>query len=167
MTRPPVRRLVVGLGAPERGDDAVGPAVARAVAAALAAESVAGIEVAGIEVVEREDPTQLIELWSGCALVVVCDAVRSHAPAGTVHVLRTGTDLPPLTGAHSQEAGSHDFSLVSAVELARALGRLPAQVVVVGVEAQTFDWGAPLSPPVAAAVPDAVAHVLRLLAPTP
>lgn len=157
MTRPPTRRVVVGLGAPERGDDAVGSVVAREVAAWLADSPMAGVEV-----VERHDPTALIELWAGCATSVVCDAVTSGAPAGTLHVVRTGPDLPPLTPGHSQEAGSHDFGLASAVELARALGRLP-EVVVVGIEAESFGWGEPLSRPVASAVPAAVAEVLRLL----
>ncbi len=161
MTRPPVRRVVVGLGAPERGDDAVGAAVVREVAARLA-----DAPLPGVEVVEREDPTQLIELWSGAAMSVVCDAVRSGAPPGTLHVVRTGPDLPPLGAGHTQESGSHDFGLASAVELARALGRLP-EVVVVGIEARSLDWGAPLSGPVEDAVPAAVDEVLRLLASDP
>ena len=50
------------------------------------------------------------------------------------------------------------------IELARALGRLPAELVIVGVEAEHFRLGEPLSPPVAAAVETAartVAGVLR------
>ncbi|MDO8108482.1 hydrogenase maturation protease [Isoptericola sp. b441] len=159
MTRPR-RRVVVGLGAPDRGDDAVGPTVARVVAAELAARPVPGVEV-----LEREDPTALIDVWADAAMAVVCDAVRSGAPPGTLHVVRTGPDLPPLSDMHVQEAGTHDFGLASAVELARALGRLPEQVVVVGVEARSFDWSAPLTPAVAAAVPSAVTEVLTLLGP--
>jgi hydrogenase maturation protease len=51
------------------------------------------------------------------------------------------------------------------VELGRALGRLPNRLVVVGVEAERFDHGAPLSPHVAAAVPVAAARVCDELAP--
>lgn len=158
MTHPPARRIVVGLGAPDRGDDAVGPTVAREVAAVLVQRPVPGAEV-----VEREDPTALIDVWSGAELTVVCDAVRSGSPPGTLHVMRTGRDLPPLTPGHVQEAGSHDFGLASAIELARALGRLPENVVVVGVEARSFEWGEPLSRAVADAVPSAVAEVMALL----
>jgi hydrogenase maturation protease len=157
MSHPPARRIVVGLGAPDRGDDAVGVVVARAVAAALAADPLPGVEV-----VEREDPTSLIELWGACETSVVCDAVRSGAPAGTLHVVRTGPDLPGLGAGHVQEGGTHDFGLASAVELARALGRLP-EVIVVGVEGQSFGWGQSLRPAVADAVPSAAAAVLRLL----
>jgi hydrogenase maturation protease len=51
-----------------------------------------------------------------------------------------------------------------AVELARALDRLPRRLWIVGVEAVGFEHGAGLSPPVAAAVPAAVAAVLGCLA---
>ena len=153
----PALPVVVGLGAPERGDDAVGLAVARAVADAVTSRGLA------VDVEERFDPTALIELWTGRPFAVACDAVRSGVTPGTVHVLRTGADLPPLVPGHVQETGSHDFGLASAVELARALGRLPQTVVVVGVEAASFDWGAPLSPAVADAVPEAAARTLEVI----
>ena len=52
----------------------------------------------------------------------------------------------------------------AAVELARALGRLPADVVVVGVEAAGVEHGAPLTPVVASAVPAAALAVLDAVA---
>ena len=42
-------------------------------------------------------------------------------------------------------------SLAETVELARALGRLPAQTVVYGIEGGSFAVGEPLTPEVAAA----------------
>lgn len=147
--------LVVGLGSPDRGDDAIGGDVARAVAALALPE---------VEVVEHEDPTDLIELFSGRPLVVVVDAVRSGTPAGEVRVLETGVGgepLPESAWAGTGRAGTHAFGVAAAVELARALRRLPPRVVLVGVEAAAFDHGAPLSTEVAAAMPDAVDAVLR------
>jgi hydrogenase maturation protease len=147
--------LVVGLGSPDRGDDAVGPAVARAVAAR-------GLR--GVRVLEHEDPTDLIALWAGCDAVVVVDAVRTGAAAGTVSVLETGSGRPPLPDsawAGAGRGGTHALGLASAVELARALRRLPERVTVVGVEAAGFAHAAPLSPAVAAAVPRAVAAVVE------
>ena len=73
--------LVVGLGSPDRGDDAVGGDVARAVAA---------LALPDVEVVEHEDPTDLIELFSGRSLVVVVDAVLSGTATGAVRVIETG-----------------------------------------------------------------------------
>ena len=142
--------LVVGLGSPDRGDDAVGGEVARAVAALAPPD---------VEVVEHEDPTDLIELFSGRSLVVVVDAVRSGTGTGTVRVLETGVGgepLPETAWAGTGRAGTHAFGVAAAVELARALRRLPPRVVLVGVEAAAFDYGAPLTPEVAAAMPDAV-----------
>jgi hydrogenase maturation protease len=149
--------LVIGMGHGDRGDDAVGAEVARVVAAA---------GIPGVRVLEHEDPTALLDLWAGHDPVVVVDAVRSGRPPGTVHRLETGAGaprMPPSAWAGTGRGGTHAFGLAAAVELARALNRLPPRLVVVGVEATTFEYGAPLSAPVAAAVPDAAAQVLSVL----
>ena len=64
--------LVVGLGAPDRGDDGVGPTVAR-----LVADRVAEHGPDGVLVVAHEDPTTLVALMSGRRAVVVVDASSS------------------------------------------------------------------------------------------
>lgn len=151
------RHLVVGLGSPDRGDDAVGVVVARAVAAR---------GLPGVDVLTHEDPTDLVELWSGRQLVVVVDAVRSGAEPGTIAVVETGADgerLPEPAWGRTGRGGTHAFGLASAVELARALHRLPGRVALVGIEASSFEHGAPLSAPVAAAVPLAVERALAAL----
>ena len=148
--------LVVGMGSPDRGDDAVGPTVARLVTA---------LDLPGVAVVEHEDPTDLIELWSGRETVVVVDAVRSGALPGTLHALETGANGARLVEGSpwGGSGGTHGFGLPAAVELARALGRLPRQVVVVGIEAEQFDHGSPLSRAVAGAVDTAVDTVVEML----
>jgi hydrogenase maturation protease len=156
-TEPLTAALVVGLGNTDRGDDGVGPAVARGITT---------LRLPAVEVLVHEDPTDLIELWSGRSLAVVVDALCSGAPAGTVSVLRTGVDgerLPDAAWAATGRGGTHAFGLATAVELARALRRLPDRLVVVGVEAAAFDDGAPLSPAVEAAVPEAVAAIVGVL----
>jgi hydrogenase maturation protease len=147
--------LVVGLGRTDRGDDGVGPAVTRAVASRLDHAS-------GVRVLTEEDPTALLDLWEGHDRVVVVDAVVTGDPAGTLHRLDLGADAPPLPAevwARAGHGGTHAFGLATAVELGRALHRLPACVVVVGVEAGSVDVGEGLSPPVAAAVDAAAAIV--------
>jgi hydrogenase maturation protease len=151
--------LVIGLGSPDRGDDAVGGVVARAVSARLA----------GVEVVDHEDPTALLDLWVGHSPVVVVDAVVSGAPAGTLHGLETGSAGEPVSTrawAHGSRGGTHAIGLAEVVELARALGRLPGRLVVVGVEVERLDHGAPLSSAVAAAVPAAAERVAAALLPS-
>lgn len=146
--------LIVGLGSPDRGDDGVGT---------LVAQRLADLRPSGIEVIVRVDPTELLDLLPGREPVVVIDAVRSGQDAGTVTVLETGAGLPPLPETvHQGPASTHGIGLSDALELARALGRLPRRVVVVGVVAAGFEHGAPLSPAVSAAVPVAVRTVTHL-----
>ena len=167
VTRSDVPRgvLVVGLGSPDRGDDAVGPLVAAAVARATSQRGLVGVHV-----VEHEDPTALIDLldpaspagaWSAA---VIIDAVRSGATPGTVSVLEVGPDGQDLAclGARLDPgpAGTHGFGLAGAIELARALDRLPPRVVIVGIEAHDFGYGAPLAVAVRASVPTATDAVL-------
>ena len=116
--------LVVGLGSPDRGDDAVGPTVARRVAT---------LRLTGIQVVEREDPTSLIELWDGRDLAVVVDAVCSNGVPGTLMIMESGVGGAPLTDdawTRTGRGGTHAFGLAAAVELSRALHRLPRRLVL-------------------------------------
>lgn len=146
---PPV--LVVGVGRRDRGDDAVGPAVA---------ERAAGLLPPEVTVLERAEPAGLIGTWDGAGLVVVTDAVRSGQRPGTVHVLHAcGGPLPVGTGAGT----THGLGLAEVIELGRALGRLPAELVVVGVEARQFRLGGPMSPQVAASVGLAAKTVVEVV----
>lgn len=140
--------LVVGIGT-ERGDDAAGLLVARRLRAAGAPMAVA--ELAG-------DLTALLELWRPDDRVAVVDAVRTGAAPGAVHVLdATTTPLP----ASMTTASTHALSLADAVELARALDRLPARIVVYGIEGVRWTDGAAPSDAVTAGVDRVVAQLLR------
>jgi hydrogenase maturation protease len=161
--------LVVGLGSPDRGDDAIGPAVAAEVAQAVAERGIAGVHV-----VEHEDPTGLVDLldptgrpagaWDA---VVVVDAMRSGSPPGAVTVLEVGLDGKDLASLGARllpgPAGTHGFGLAGAIELSRALDRLPPRVVAIGIEAVGFEHGAPLSAPVLAAIPRAAKAALDII----
>ncbi|MEU6430809.1 hydrogenase maturation protease [Microbispora sp. NPDC046973] len=130
--------VVIGLGSDLRGDDAAGLEVARLLRGTLP-PSVAVVENSG-------DPAALVEAWSGAALAIVVDAVSSGAPPGTVH-------MPLHLPARSlPRAGSHALGLADAVALGRALGRLPGELVVAGIEGGDFTPGAPMTPQVLAAV---------------
>ena len=123
-----------------RRDDGVGLAVA---------ERLRGTLPAGVDLSEREgEPTSLIDAWDGAEAVWLVDAVSSGAEAGEVHRLDAGDqELPPELFRTS----THHVGLAEAVELARALGRLPAHTVVYGIEGGSFDVGDELTPAVAAA----------------
>jgi len=99
----------------------------------------------------------LIEEWTGADAVIIVDAVSSGAPAGTIHRLDPLSE--PIPAALSQ-GSTHAFGLAETIELARALDRLPARLLVYGIEGERFEAGDELSPPVSAAV-DAVREELR------
>jgi hydrogenase maturation protease len=146
-----VGALVIGLGNPERGDDAVGRHVARLVAA----------EHLDVRVIELDDPSEALDAWGPADTVVVADAVTSDGDPGDIRVIdATARTLP--TGSWAG-GGTHALGLAAVVELARALGRLPRLLLVVGVEARQFDHGTPMSDAVAAAVPAAAAAVLAAI----
>lgn len=145
------RALVVGLGHPDRGDDGVGPAVARAARPLIPAD---------VPVMVHDGPLALIDVWDGYDEVVVIDAVRTGRPLGSIVVLDVGaTAMSPWAGG----GGTHAFGLEAAVELARALDRLPGRLLLVGVESVRFDVGAAMSEQVADAVERAAHAVADLV----
>ena len=119
-----------------------------------------GIARGAAEVVEQADPTDLVALMSGRELVVAIDAVRNTAAPGTLVLREVGAGHPSLVGWPGRPTSSHGWGLAEAVELARVLEQLPERVVVVGVAGTRFDPGAPLTDPVARALPAAVDAVL-------
>ena len=147
-------RLVLGVGNRSRGDDGVGPEVA---------ERVAALDVPGVRVVADAEPVALVELLATYDEVVVVDATVPGVDPGSLHVQVVGVTPMPRDTA---PVGSHGLGVPEAVELARALGRLPRRLTLLGVEAVTLEPGAPLSDPVAARLDDAVAAVLRALRPS-
>ena len=123
-----------------RSDDAAGLAVARLLEGTLPE---------GVEVLEREgEPTSLIDSWEGAEAVWLVDAVSSGAEPGTVHRHdASSAELP----ARLFDTSTHHFGLAEAVEIARALGRLPGTAIVYGIEGGNFDTGETLGPEVEAA----------------
>lgn len=134
------RRVIIGVGNPDRGDDAAGRAVAR-----LLRQT----PPIGVEIVEQDgEATALLAALDDAAAVFIVDACASGARPGAV--LRFNAAAGPLPGK-TFALSSHGFGLAEAVELARALGQLPSTCMVYAIEGGSFETGAPLSPPVAAA----------------
>jgi hydrogenase maturation protease len=147
------RRLFLGIGNPMRGDDAAGLLAARA----LRERGGDGIEVRELE----GEPVDLIEAWEGAGLVVVADAVTSGGEPGEVRRIDAGAG--PLPAALAGPS-THLLGLSEAIELGRALGRLPDRLVVYGIEGKRFEAGAERSAAVLAAaewVADAALAELR------
>ena len=135
--------VVVGIGNEARGDDAAGLIAARRLEA-LALEG---------------DAIALLDVWRGADVAVVIDAVSSGAAAGTVH--RFDASREPLPASLRRSSSTHALGLAEAIELGRALDRLPARLIVYGIEAERFEAGAALTPAVAAAIESVAAAVRR------
>ena len=133
--------ILIGVGNGWRGDDGAGLAVARRVRE-LAPD---GVEVREVE----GDATALVEAWSGADHVVVVDAAQSDAAAGTVQ--RFDARAQPLP-VRSLRSSTHAFGVADAVELSRALGRLPDRLDVYAIEGASFTAGESLSRAVERAV---------------
>jgi hydrogenase maturation protease len=130
--------IVIGVGNRWRGDDAAGLEVARRVRAG------------GVEAHEVEgDASALVDVWTGARHVVVVDAAASGAAPGTVR--RFDAAAGPLP-ARSVRSSTHAFGVPDAIELSRALGRLPERLEVYAIEGETFAAGDRLSPAVEEAV---------------
>lgn len=144
------RRVVIGVGNAYRGDDAVGLAVA---------ERVRGAVPNDVVVLECEqEPTRLVDAWDGADLAVVVDACAGDDAPGTVHRFDAGDGPLP---ARVFRSSTHAFGVGDAVELSRALGRLPARLVVYGIGGASFAAGAGLSGPVESAVEGVVEAIAR------
>jgi hydrogenase maturation protease len=144
------RRLVIGIGNPERGDDGAGREVARR----LAARGDCPFET-------REcvgDATSLMDIWAGASEVVLVDACRGAGPGGSVHSF--GPD-DALRLARLRHASTHSLGVAAAIGLARALGSLPKRLVVHAIEAGATDEGVGLSPEVDRGVQEVVDLVMQ------
>jgi hydrogenase maturation protease len=138
---------VVGIGTPH-GDDAVGPAVIER----LRSEGLP----AGVSAESSGDPLTLVDA-AGSRVLVVVDATRTGIAPGTVH------EPSPESLQGDRSVSSHGLGVREALSLAAALGRVPEQLWIVGIEALATE-GDGLSEPVRAALPEAARRVRALCA---
>ncbi|HEY1204528.1 MAG: hydrogenase maturation protease [Bryobacteraceae bacterium] len=131
-----MRVLVIGCGNPDRGDDA---------AAILVVRRLRECGVAARE--HSSDGLALIDLWSQAEYVILIDTVVTGAPPGTISGC-LGADTVLLRSAGTS---SHSFDVASAIELARALDRMPGSLKIYGIEGSVFEAGTEPQPVVLAA----------------
>jgi hydrogenase maturation protease len=133
--------VVVGVGQTLRGDDAVGvravqtwqesfPNTARH--SDVRAETT---ELPGLS---------LLETLSGADNGIIVDAVNSGRPAGEIYVL----DEEVLSAFERGSGFAHGWGVAETIQLGRNLRRddLPPRIWIIGVEANQFEVGEPLSP---------------------
>lgn len=147
------RVRIIGIGNDYRRDDGAGREVARRLRHSASPDA---------EILEETgEGASLLETWRGAERVILLDAVRSGAAAGTIHRIEAQTD--PLPAFFSRRS-THAFGIAEAVELARALNQLPPSLVIFGIEGERFDAGVGLSPAVEKAVAEVSARVRQEIA---
>lgn len=161
-----MRILVAGVGNTLRVDDGFGVHVTRRLEAMTLPEGVVVLEtgISGMTLVQ--------ELMEGYDALIVLDIVDRGRPPGTIMVIEP--DLPDAKAMthdqrHALTANTHEAKPSSVMMMAKAMGNLPAHVLLIGCQpVDAVGLGLELSPEVTAAVDVAVAEVesqvARLLA---
>jgi len=145
------RWLVIGIGHPQRGDDAAGLVVSARLRA-LGCDALTVLDCGG-------DTAQLMDMWRASPRVIVVDAVCSGGRPGHLHTFEVNGEPLPAGFRH---ASTHTLGVAEAVEMARVMGCLPPRLVVVGVEASSFELGAPMNTATSRGCARAVRLVMNL-----
>jgi hydrogenase maturation protease len=100
----------------------------------------------------------LMEQLADSEAAVVIDAMSSDAKPGTIRRFDASAQpLPAQIFRHS----THAFGIGQAIEMGRALGKLPRRLIVYGIESQDFEAGTQLSPAVELSIETVARRVLR------
>jgi len=146
------RALIIGVGNPFRHDDGVG-------IAAIERLRQRGVQDADL-VEESGEPVALVQRWSGWERVVLVDAVDSGGRPGDLHrfeCVQGQWDAAAPVAAVS----THGLGVAEAIELGRALDRLPEHLLLLGIEAGDVSDGVGLSPPVEEALEALLEDLLK------
>jgi hydrogenase maturation protease len=150
--------VVLGVGNVLLGDDGVGPRVIDELRR-LAVDDPAAIPE-GTRLVDGGTlGLGLLDVMYGDRSLILLDAVSLGREPGTVSVLRGGA----IAAAAGPGAGTRPGTVGELLSVARLMGRLPHQVILVGVQVGDTGLGTELSERVEAAVPEAVQTVRREL----
>jgi len=135
--------LIIACGNPNRADDTAGM-----LAAARLCELGIAVRICG------GGAPDLMEAWSAADNVIVIDCVVTGAAPGTVQIWDASRPLPL-----QRSSSTHGIGLAEAVELARAIGCLPARLRIYGIEGKNFEVGGAVSAEVKEGVSKAVGKI--------
>lgn len=140
------RLLVVGCGNELAGDDSAGVEIVRRLQErGDSACQVRTVAYAGVE---------LLEAFPAVDMILFVDAVASGAPPGTLHLVPLPSREVELRAIASLSC--HGWGLSETLALAQALRRPIPRLMLLGIEADGVDMGAPRS----AAVEQAIGAVV-------
>ena len=144
--------LVLGLGNLVHGDDGVG------IHAIGLLQKEARVPSGAVLMDGGTQGLNLISHISGFQRLLVIDAVDAGKEPGTL-VRLDGDALQTLPGKPSV----HQLGFADLMIAMKLLGEPPEEVVVIGVQPQSTDWSAELSPPVYDALDELLTVVLAQL----
>ncbi|MBU4255930.1 MAG: hydrogenase maturation protease [Candidatus Thermoplasmatota archaeon] len=147
---PMMKTLILGIGNPVLGDDAVGIVVAN---------KLNGKNLKNVDVETANTTVDIISLISGYDRVFVVDAVKTkNGKAGEIHKL--GSENLRQTMGHSV----HDIDLSTMLKTGEKLGIKMPEIIIYGVEVDNIDrFNEGLSKDVEAAVPTLVEKIMEEL----
>ena len=126
--------LIIGIGNEFRSDDACG---------LIAAKKLKRKMNTSVRIIEHsDDGASLMEEWKDYDDVLIIDAVCLGKKPGTIHAFNANKEKLPSEKTHHS---SHIFGLNDAVETARALNKLPANLRIYGIEGKSFAAGTAVS----------------------
>lgn len=132
-----MKTLYIGIGNRFRRDDG---------AALVLADRMRALTFPGLTVIEAtDDVIRLVDLWGPYDNVIIADAVVTGEEPGTLH-RRCPLECP--LPRHWFRVSSHQLGVVEAIEMGRAMNRLPPRMSFIGIEASDFGEGQGLTPEV-------------------
>lgn len=146
--------LIGGIGNVLLGDDGVGPYLARLLEACYEFE-------VGVEIDDLGTPAlDLLDRISGKDAVILVDSVNTEAAPGTVLLYRKADVMCQFPAVRMDP---HSPALVDTLHSADLFGIAPADVLLVGIKAESFEPGCQLSGAVAASLDQVISVVLSEL----
>jgi hydrogenase maturation protease len=100
----------------------------------------------------------LLDFFREASKLLLIDAAEMNLKPGTV-VRFTPEKVKDQSGGG--KFSTHDVGLLEVLELAKALGHCPEDVVIIGIQPKEISWGTDLSPEVQASIPQVMEMVLK------
>ncbi|MBI3147491.1 MAG: HyaD/HybD family hydrogenase maturation endopeptidase [Betaproteobacteria bacterium] len=149
-----MRTVILGIGNTILSDEGVGVRAAEALQAAYHIPE-------GVEVIDGGTAgMELLDPLTGVDLLLVLDAVKARRVPGELVVL-AGKEVPVFFRA---KLSPHQVSICDVLASLEFAGSPPKDIVLIGVEPESFELGMELTPRIAAAVPGMVTRAHAELA---
>jgi len=87
--------------------------------------------------------------------VIVIDAVKGQKPPGTLYKF-----LPSDVPVGNNYDSLHQLGIIEAIRLAELQNKVPNQIVIIGVEPETIDWGLSLTGTIKEKIPKIISLVM-------